>query len=120
VTTVRLSTPHSIPDRDLESLAEVLAGFDALRGRVRPDFARPGGDQMGGAVDALIVAVGQGGALSALAAGIALWLRNRRPGRSLSVDLKLPDGSRLTVSGEGIDDPAAVVSAAVRPWVGEP
>ena len=76
---------------------------------------------MGGAIEALTVAVGQSGAVTALAAGIALWLRNRKPQErgKVTVSIEFPDGARVIVRADSVEDPAAVVAAAVEPWIQE-
>jgi hypothetical protein len=105
-------------DADLSALAGLLNDYDELRGRTRPVRVVAGLREMGAAVEAISVALVPGGVATILATGVALWLRRRAPGRpgKLGLRLELPDGSKLDVNAEGVDDVEAVVAAALKPW----
>lgn len=78
---------------DLDSLREWLLAEDELRGCVRRSATTPADPgHMGPAIDALTVAVGSGGALSALAASIPLWLKSLRS--DIHVVISDADGTR--------------------------
>ncbi len=105
-------------EEDLSTLVGLLNDYDELRGRVRPVRAVPRPGDMGAAIEAISIALVPGGAVTILASGVALWLRRRAPGRPgrLGLRLELPDGTKLHVDAQGIEDVEAVVAAAVKPW----
>ncbi|NUR50733.1 MAG: hypothetical protein HOV71_21605 [Hamadaea sp.] len=114
-----IRVPSADSDDDpLADLAELLTADDALRGLVRLVSRPPVAGQLGGGWDALAVGVGSGGAATALATGIALWLRNRwrTPRGTVTVDIELPDGTTVHIGADGTAEPEKVVEAALRPW----
>ncbi len=85
---------------DLRSLRSWMIDMGELRGPFelrRPD-PRPG--EMGSLTDALIVAVGSGGAVTALAGVLVSWLRHRTS--DLTLKVTRPDGSTLEVVGNRV------------------
>ncbi|MEC3981626.1 effector-associated constant component EACC1 [Amycolatopsis sp. H20-H5] len=72
---------------ELSSLLDWLRQEDELRGRVRPLSVTPELGHMGGAGDALTVALGGGGAITVLVASISVWLRNRRSDVNVEVTI---------------------------------
>jgi hypothetical protein len=84
----------------LTSLRQWLNDEDALRGRVdRPAAAIPSGAMGGGLADVLIVAVGSGGVLTALAASVWAWLQSRRS--TLTVKVRVPNGRSIEITAAG-------------------
>lgn len=67
---------------------------------VRPDRGRPADNELGGALDALLVSVPPGGA-AALAVVLTTWIRHRRAAISVVVE---KDGRRLELHGRDVAD----------------
>ncbi|MBO3748166.1 hypothetical protein J5X84_18995 [Streptosporangiaceae bacterium NEAU-GS5] len=92
---VRISVLASDEAASLESLADWLSGEPDLAGRFRltgPDI-RPG--ELGSMTDALVVAVGSGGVVSALASSLKAWLTHRKS--DIRVRVEGPDGRKAIV-----------------------
>ncbi|WP_051274390.1 hypothetical protein [Cellulomonas sp. URHD0024] len=83
----------------LRALDQELSDVDELRGRVRPVAGRPRPGELGVLDSALVVAVGQGGAITVMVAALVAWLR-RRVG-TLSVTLTVGENS-LEVTSENV------------------
>jgi hypothetical protein len=91
--------------QDLASLQDWLAGESTLRGRIARERSGPGPAEMGAASDVLVAALGDGGAVTALAASLGTWLVTRRSRvrltvtgpdeRSVEVDLRSRDVEAL-------------------------
>jgi hypothetical protein len=100
----------------LASLNEWLRRTDELRGHVRavPNVPEPG--EMGGAIDVLVVAAGAGGALTVLANSLSVWLR--LPRRStVTVSVERPDGTRVAITGEhlkSVDELAGLLETSLH------
>jgi membrane-associated two-gene conflict system component 1 (EACC1) len=62
--------------RDLVSLLRYLESCEELDGRIELR-SRHGADRLGGLADAIAVAVGSGGAVTALVTMVAAWLERR-------------------------------------------
>lgn len=62
----------------IESLVDWLRPEPEFRGRIRESTRSLTGGEMGGAVDALVVAVGSGGVLTVLASTLRSWLQQPR------------------------------------------
>lgn len=83
---------------DLRSLREWLVDADELRGGVDAVESSPPVGTLGPVLDALVVALGPGAAVTALATALVAWLRNQRSdvrvkvttsgGTSLELDAK--------------------------------
>jgi hypothetical protein len=58
----------------LESLSDWLRTESDLRGRVTLAYGAPRPGELGGPVDALVVAVGSGGTVTVLASALKAWL----------------------------------------------
>ncbi len=71
---------------DLRSLQAWLVAEDELRGRVEPIEQTPAPGQLGSALDTLIVALGPGGAVSVLLAGLISWIRSRHSDVDITVE----------------------------------
>jgi hypothetical protein len=76
--TVRIAVLDPDGEIDLRSLLDWLRHEDELRGRVALEQATPRSGEMGGLVDALVVALGSGGAGAVLARSLSTWLQQRR------------------------------------------
>lgn len=85
---------------DLLSLRTWLHGEDELRGRVTPHERPPGQGELGTIVDMLVVSVGPGGAVAALAAGVLSWLRSRTS--DIDLEITKPDGSSVKISAKRV------------------
>ncbi|MFJ9690749.1 hypothetical protein [Kitasatospora sp. NPDC101183] len=87
-------------DDEVRETAELwgwLRGERGLTGLVRAEARPPAEGEMGGATDALVVALEAGGPVAVLAGSLTAWLRTRRAnvavkveaeGRSVTVDAK--------------------------------
>ncbi|OON81700.1 effector-associated constant component EACC1 [Streptomyces tsukubensis] len=81
----------------LADLKDWLSDESLLRGRVHVPPSAPGAGQLGAWSDTLIVAVGAGGALTALARSVAVYVR--QPRRStVRVKVVAPDGTRTELT----------------------
>ncbi|MFF8575777.1 hypothetical protein ACF06L_31615 [Streptomyces sp. NPDC015408] len=84
------------PD-SLADLRDWLSDEALLRGRVHVPPSTPDADELGAWSDTLIVAVGAGGALTALARAVAVYVR--QPRRStVRVKVVAPDGTRTELT----------------------
>ncbi|MGW6705218.1 effector-associated constant component EACC1 [Streptomyces sp. NPDC054956] len=91
----------------LRSLRDWLADSQELRGRVEAVELPPETGTLGPVLDALSVALGPAGAVSAFATGIIAWLRTRRG--DVHIKVTLPEGSSLELAAKrvsGLDTPA--------------
>ncbi|HET9895365.1 MAG TPA: hypothetical protein VFQ44_10565 [Streptosporangiaceae bacterium] len=85
----------------LESLDGWLRGETELAGQIRPSVPQPRPGDMGALPEALIVAVGSGGAVSALAAALSGWLS--QPRRSdIRVRVEVPGDRVVEVGGDRV------------------
>ena len=73
---------------------------DDLRGPIELRQSDPGPGELGSLTDALVVAAGSGGAITALAGVLISWLRHRTS--DLTVKVTRPDGSSVEVDGKRI------------------
>ncbi|MEV6873429.1 hypothetical protein [Amycolatopsis sp. NPDC051128] len=87
---VRAEGPESADE--LHSLNSWLADVDELRGAVGPREQQPRPDTLGPVLDALAVALGPAGAVTAFATTLIAWLRTRRGDVRIKVTL---DGGRV-------------------------
>jgi hypothetical protein len=113
--TIRVESSRD-QEADLRSLCNWLRQADELRGsRVERVAApiRPG--QMGGVSDALVVALGTGGAGVVLAQSISVWLQTRVA--DIKVKITGPKGT-AEIDGQRIRDPASLLDQ-VRKILGE-
>ena len=88
---------------DLEDLSSWLSDEDELRGGVSPQAPAMGPNEMGGLADALVIAVGSGGALTVLARSLQTWFELHRS----SIDLSISDsstGKHVQVNATNIRD----------------
>ncbi|MGH3722338.1 MAG: effector-associated constant component EACC1 [Pseudonocardiaceae bacterium] len=95
---------------ELRSLLDWLRHEDTLRGRVRSvqEPVRPG--QMGGVLDALVMALGSDGAGAVLATSVSTWLSQRHT----DVTLTAHDGRTLELDARRVRDPAVLLREVER------
>jgi hypothetical protein len=112
-----LAVESDEPEAALAELSELsgwLGQESALRGLISPAPAVPAPGELGALADALVVAVGGGGAISVLAASLKAFLA--RPRRSdVRIVVSTPDGRRVEVDAKRVDD----VEALLRRVLGE-
>ena len=70
------------------SLCNRLREDDVLRGLARPQSPEIGEGQLGAVSDALVVALGTGGAITAFVRTIPVWLKTQRAGTRITVELE--------------------------------
>lgn len=92
--TVRISGDGS--DNEIRALYGWLRQGGELVGRLTLSERPPDPEQMGTGLDALQVALGSGGAVSALAGGVLTWLRARS--HPVAIELKRADGASVSLS----------------------
>jgi hypothetical protein len=107
------------PDQaeELESLSDWLRREPGLRGRVSWDSGRPDPTHLGDPSQALVVAVGSGGALTALAASLRAWFAQpRRP--KVTIRIRGADGRVVEIDaqidGEHVPELMAVLREGLR------
>lgn len=112
---VRVQIQASNELEALESLADWLRGEPELAGRVRFAVPEPQEGEMGALTDALVVAVGSGGAITVLATSLKTWLAH--PRRS-DIRVVLRSGKNQTVEIDAkrttADDVERVVRALMK------
>jgi hypothetical protein len=86
---------------ELAALLEWLRGERGLVGATREVRVPPGPAELGGAVEALVVALGAGGAAGTLARSLFGWLQTRRPNLKITVTT---DRNSITVEASQVRD----------------
>jgi hypothetical protein len=86
---------------ELRSLRAWLVGEDELRGRVTMVEQPPRPGELGPVTDALLVALGQGGAATVLAAGLVSWLRSRHGDINITAERR-GDQTKIQVSAKRV------------------
>jgi hypothetical protein len=98
-----LSVEGDDPVERLEELSDWLGRESELRGLITPVHASPVRGDLGVPADALVAAVGSGGALSVLAASLKAFLA--LPRRSdLRIVLSAPDGRKVEIDAKRVGD----------------
>jgi hypothetical protein len=98
---------------ELRALDRELSDLDDLRGRVRPVAGQPRPGELGVLDSALVVAVGQGGAITVMVTALVSWLR-RRVG---TVSVKVTAGDRsVEINAENV---RGLTAEQVRTYVTE-
>jgi hypothetical protein len=104
---VRLTLNESDAEK-LQELREWLLNESELRGQIKTPSAQPDSNQMGVLGDALIVAVGSGGALSVLFASLKAWFA--QPKRSdVRIEVRTEDGRQIILSAARVSRPEEIV-----------
>jgi hypothetical protein len=98
---IRVSEGQGIDVDEVAALLGWLRGEPGLAGAIREVRTPPRPGELGGAVEALVVALGPGGAAGVLAGSLFGWLRTRRPSLKVTVAM----GSRsITVEASEVRD----------------
>jgi hypothetical protein len=102
---------------ELDSLNEWLRNEPELAGRIKTAASPPQPGELGALAEALVVAVGSGGAISVLAGSLKAWLslphrsdiriKVDGGGRSVDIDAKRIDGERLDSIIRRVLDPGS-------------
>ncbi|MFG1845880.1 effector-associated constant component EACC1 [Micromonospora carbonacea] len=87
---------------DLRSLRQWLTDTEELRGRAQSKESPPPVGTLGPVLDALLVALAPGAAVTALATTLVAWLRNRRSDVRIKVTLK--DGRSLELDAKRVSN----------------
>lgn len=111
---VRVQPVGGAAAAELESLGDWLRGEPELAGRVRAAMAEPRPGELGTLGEALLVAVGSGGAVSVLAASLKAWLA--QPRRSAVAIRVEGDGRTVELSADRVT--GEQVEALVRQALG--
>ncbi|WP_405944362.1 hypothetical protein OG372_16040 [Streptomyces sp. NBC_01020] len=85
---------------DLRAILEWLTDVDELRGRVTAQELPPVPGTLGPVLDALAVAVGQGGAATGLVTALVSWMRGHRS--DVTVKVTRPDGASVELSAQRV------------------
>ena len=109
---VMLSVEGDDPVAGVEELSDWLAGESGLRGMIAPVNAGPAPGELGVAADALVAAVGSGGAISVLAASLKVFLT--LPRRSdLRIVLTGSDGRKVEIDAKRVGDAEALIREVI-------
>lgn len=98
---------------ELRSLVQWLRLEDDLRGRIHPTRRPIEPGQMGGALDAIIVAVSSGGAIVVLVQSLFTWLTKRRT-TEIYLRVTREDGREVELSFNGSHDIEAVTGKLIE------
>lgn len=96
---------------DLRALYAWLGDEQELRGQVRLAQVPPGSTQLGGVTDAIVVALGAGGAGTALVTSLTNWVKARRPAFHLTVEAS---GRKVELELESIADSAPLLKQVLK------
>jgi hypothetical protein len=92
--------------KEVTALYEWLRRERGLAGAVRAVQSLPGNTELGGAISAVAVAVGAGGAGTVLARSLVAWIWTRRPSVKVTVSTKVDASARtrsVTVDARDLD-----------------
>jgi len=95
---------------DLMSLRAWLTDEDELRGAVLVEHDSSQVGQMGTLADVLVIALGAGGAATALARSVPTWLRRNA---HVTVEIRDATGRTIKVSAKGNVNPQDVIQSAL-------
>lgn len=96
----RITVDGSQDVAGLGSLQDWLSSTPELRGRVDAEQRPPPSDRLGPVVEALLIALGPGGAATAAAMALTSWIRNRSGEVVLRVQRE--DGATLEVTASRV------------------
>lgn len=102
---------------EFESLHRWLGESTSLRGAVTLDQTMTPGE-MGAVSDVLVVALGSGGAVTALAASLGAWLHSRRS--HVKIKVTAADGSSVEIDVKRAKGDQAGVEELLRETLGRP
>ena len=98
-----------VPAEHVESLARWLTGEAELHGRVSARMAPLQPGEMGAGTEALIVALGSGGAVSVLLGSLTGWLRTKPP---TTIEIDDGAGHRISISSDSVESAQAALEQA--------
>ncbi|WP_242903136.1 effector-associated constant component EACC1 [Actinomadura terrae] len=93
-------------------LLEWLRADRRLAGHVRVRRRAPGAEELGGTLDAVMVAVGSGGVSAVLAQTLPAWIRSRRP--KVKFTLTTEDGERLELETADAAEAPRLIAELLR------
>jgi hypothetical protein len=108
--TIRLLSAEA---HDLPALAAWLNDEDALRGRITRRRAAPGPEEMGSLHDALLIAVGSGGAISVLASSLPAWLQQRKSAVRIEISHD-EHGRKAVIDATNIGDAERLIASVLE------
>ncbi|MFE2839541.1 hypothetical protein ACFXI6_52985 [Streptomyces mirabilis] len=111
---VLLTADGDASANELRSFQTWLTDVDEIRGRVELVEGPPVPGTLGLVVDGLLVALGPGGAVTALATALVAWIRHRRSEVTLKVTRS--DGASFEVSAKRVQ---LLGGVELRRFVGE-
>ncbi|MQY25993.1 effector-associated constant component EACC1 [Nocardia aurantia] len=112
---VRIRLPGTDTAATLADLAAWLGREDELRGQVAVEQQPVSTGDMGTWPDVLIVALGSGGAGTALATSLGLWIRYRKP--RVDIEITRDNGDSVKIAAQGL--PENEVARVLRTALGE-
>lgn len=98
-------------DGDLAALGEWLQSEDELRGRIRAVYGTIGETELGPVVELLTVALGAGGAGTALASSLKTWLLTRKTSAKITVK---SGGRSVTLDIQTVDEVAPLLEQILK------
>jgi len=98
---VAISVEGSDRVEDLEALAAWFAEESELRGLIKAAAAVPDAGELGALPDALLAAVGGGGAVSVLAGSLKAFFSQPR-GAKVRLTVTRPDGTRVELDADRV------------------
>jgi hypothetical protein len=96
---------------ELRALYAWLGEEQELRGQVRLAQAAPGSTQLGAVTDAIVVALGAGGAGTVLVSSLVNWVKTRRPALRLTVEAS---GRKVELELESVADAAPILKQVLK------
>jgi hypothetical protein len=110
---VWLSVEGEEPVDGLADLSDWLRHEPELRGTVTPSTTVPGPGELGATADALVIALGSGGALTALATSLRAFLA--QPRRSdIRIVVRTPNGRSVQVDAKRVRDVEVLLRETLR------
>lgn len=98
---VAISVEGSVQVEDLESLAAWFDEEPELRGLIKPAGVVPDPGELGALTDALLAALGSGGAVSVLAASLKAFFSQPR-GAKVRLTVTREDGTRFELDADRV------------------
>ena len=98
--------------RSISSLYDWLCGEDELRGQVSLTRGTPQPDEMGDLAGIITVAIGSGGAATALVGALATWIAQRR-NSEVTLKITARAGRAVEIHARGAADLEALIKSAV-------
>jgi hypothetical protein len=105
---IRLSVESDDSVGDLEELSDWLGQEAELRGLITEASEKPSPGELGALTDAIVVAVGSGGALTVLVGSLQAFLTMPRH-TDMRIKIKGTSGRTVTVDAKRVKDPDALI-----------